>query len=234
MSTKKVEQRRIKEEKQAAAQRKQKLSGMATKIAFGILIPLVVVVLLYGLFSGSAAVPPDQVSTADHVRGDANAPVIITMYADFQCPACLTEADIMSRAWREISSNARLVFRHYPLDTHRHAFTAARYAEAAARQDRFWEMHDVLFGNQTLWQGEADATTLFDGYAEQLGLDMEQLRADLEDPLIREKIIADQRGGTRAGVRSTPSLFINGRLVTNNPRSATELVALVDRAARGE
>src|SRR5690606_20360416 len=135
----------------------------ATKIILGILVPLVVVVLLYGLFSSPAAVPPEQISELDHVRGDANAPVTLTVYADFQCPACLSEADIISRAWRQISSNTRLVFRHYPLDIHRHAFTAARYAEAAGRQQRFWEMHDLLFGNQALWQGETDVTALFDG-----------------------------------------------------------------------
>lgn len=234
MSTKKAEQRRIKEEKQAAAQRSRKLSGVATKITLGILIPLVVIVLLYGLFSGSTAVAPDQVSESDHVRGDPNAPVTLTVYADFQCPACVNETEIIARAWREISDNAKLVFRHYPLDTHRHAFLAARYAEAAGRQNKFWEMHDMLFGNQPLWEGAGDVTQLFDGYASQLGLDLEQLHADLEDKAINDKIVADQRGGTRAGVRSTPSLFINGRLISNNPRSAGELVDLVDRAANAE
>lgn len=234
MSTKKAEQRRIKEEKQAAAQRREKASGMATKIALGILIPLVVIVLLYGLFSGSTAPPPDQVSESDHVRGNADAAVTLTVYADFQCPACLNETEIVARAWNQISGKSRLVFRHYPLDTHRHAFLAARYAEAAGRQDRFWEMHDVLFGNQPLWESVNDATELFDGYASQLGLNMDQLHADIEDQAIVDKIVADQRGGTRAGVRSTPSLFLNGRLLSNNPRSATELVELVNRAASGE
>lgn len=234
MSTKKAEQRRIKEEKQAAAQRKQKASGLVTKVALGILIPLVIVVLLYGFFSGAAAVPPDQISESDHVRGDADAPVTLTVYADFQCPACLNETDIMARSWAQIGSKVRLVFRHYPLDSHRHAFTAARYAEAAARQDRFWEMHDMLFANQTLWQGEPEVEELFDGYASQLGLNLEQLSADIEDPAVMDKILADQRGGTRAGVRSTPSLFINGRLVNANPRSSGELIALVERAASGE
>lgn len=234
MSTKKDEQRRVKEEKRRAGQRREKLSGMAMKIALGILIPLVVVVLLYGLFSGPVAAPPDEVSELDHVRGDPNAPVTLAVYADFQCPACLTETDIMSRAWGQISGKAKLVFRHYPLDNHRHAFTAARYAEAAARQDMFWEMHDMLFGNQQLWEGVAEVEEIFDGYATQLGLNLEQLHADMEDTAIRDKIVSDQRGGTRAGVRSTPSIFINGRLLSTNPRSATELVALVDRAASGE
>ena len=118
---------------------------------------------------------------------------------------------------------------HYPLDIHRHAFLAARYAEAAARQDKFWELHDVLYGNQALWSGVADPTELFDSYATDLGLDLDQLKADIGLAEVRNKILADQRGGTRAGVRATPSMYFNGRLVSN-PQSAGDLVTRVNRA----
>ena len=92
-------------------------------------------------------------------------------------------------------------------------------------------MHDLLYANQSLWAVLPEPATLFDGFAEELGLDMEQFAEDLQAEEIRDKIRADQRGGTRAGVRSTPSLFVNGRLVPT-PRTAVELESLVARELR--
>jgi protein-disulfide isomerase len=229
MSSKKEERRKHKEDLQAAAKRKQKWSSLLLKGALVLLIPLVLYVFLQGLFNNAPALPPDVVSEADHVRGNPDASLTLTVYADFQCPACLTETEIISRAWLQISDKVKLVFRHYPLDIHNHAFLAARYAEAAGRQDKFWEMHDVLYANQVLWSAVADPVAQFDGYATDLSLDMEQLKADIDLPEVRNKIIADQRGGISAGVRSTPSLFLNGRIISN-PQSANELVQRVNRA----
>ncbi|MES2603727.1 MAG: thioredoxin domain-containing protein [Pseudomonadota bacterium] len=230
MSSKKEEQRRIKEEKQAAAAQKEKVGGLLTKIALGILVPLVVGVLLFGFFSGQQAVPPSAVVETDHVRGNSEAAITLTVYADFQCPACGEETRTMARAWPRISDKVRLVFRHYPLDMHNHAFPAARVAEAAGRQNKFWEMHDILYANQVLWSSVDDPLPLFDGYAMELGLNIDQLHADMELSDIRDKIIADQRGGTRAGVIGTPTLFLNGRQIAT-PRSPTELISKIEEAA---
>ena len=229
MSAKKEEQRRIKQEKQASAERQRKLLSLLAKAAAVVLIPLIAAVLLYGFFSNGPAVPPGAVAETDHVRGDPAAKVTITVYADFQCPACSEETITMARAWPRINDRVALVFRHYPLDTHNHAFTAARYAEAAGRQGRFWEMHDMLYAEQGLWAALGDPLPQFDGYARQLGLDVDKLHADMELPEVRAKILGDQRGGVRAGVRGTPTLFVNGRQVPT-PRSPTELIALVDKA----
>jgi protein-disulfide isomerase len=230
MSSKKEEQRRIREEKQEQAVRKQHLAGVVWKVAVVILIPLVAFALYQGLRTSAAVRSPIEITAEDHVRGTDTAPVTLTVYGDFQCPACMEEAQVIARAWNQIDDKARLVFRHYPLDTHQHAFEAARYAEAAARQDRFWEMHDVLYANQQLWSSTEDPEEVLDGYASALGLDMDQLKTDLVSSATRDKILTDQRGGTRAGVRSTPSLFVNGKLVSN-PRAASDLISLVNRAA---
>lgn len=230
MSSKKDEQRRIKEEKQAAAVRKSKLGSLLAKVAAGILIPLVVGVLLYGFFNNGQAVPPGAVGEADHVRGNAAAAITVTVYADFQCPACREETNLIARAWPRISDKVALVFRHYPLDTHNHAFTAARYAEAAAKQGRFWEMHDMLYADQALWSVVEDPLPFFDDYATRLSLNVEQLHADMELPEVRAKIVADQRGGTRARVVGTPTMFINGRPIPN-PGSPADLIAAIEKAA---
>jgi protein-disulfide isomerase len=230
MSSKKDEQRRIKEEKQAATKRRDQLTGWLLKGGAAILLALTALVFYDGWFMAPPSSPPAQITEQDHVRGNPEATVTMTVYADFQCPACLNESNLIARAWPQIGQRVRLVFRHYPLDTHRHSFLAARYAEAAALQDAFWPMHDVLFGNQPFWSNAEDAAALFDGYATDIGLDLEKLKQDLDTQPVRDKVLADQRGGTRAGVRSTPSLFINGRMLLRNPGSVGELVKLVDAA----
>lgn len=227
--SKKEEQRRIREEKQLAAARKAKMRSTAIRLTAVIGIPLLVIAVIYGLMSQGTAYPPDQVVESDHVRGNPDG-VTLMIYADFQCPACATEAELLARAWPRIDDDVQLVFRHYPLtDSHRHAWTAALYAEAAGRQGSFWPMHDLLFANQSYWSGLSDAEDEFDGYLEQLGLDVAQAQADMEDESLRQKIRNDQRGGTRAGVRGTPALFVEGRQV-RTPGNVADLLGIISDA----
>jgi len=228
MSSKKAEKRKIREEKHSASQRRNAVLSLVLKIAGGIMVPLILYVLWQGLSSNAQVLPPDAISAADHVRGNPEG-VTLTVYADFQCPACKVEAELIAANWRQISDRVQLVFRHYPLDTHPHAFDAALYSEAAARQGKFWEMHDQLYANQIYWSSAPSVEQIFDSYALTLGLDMQQLKADMQGQELRAKIFADQRGGTRAGVRATPSLYVNGRLV-NNPRNPSELIGLINNA----
>ncbi len=230
MSSKKAEQRKIKEEKQAAGERREKLTGWLLKGGAAVLLLLAAVVFYQGLVLAPESPPPGEIAATDHVRGNTDAMHTLTVYADFQCPACATEFNLITRAWPQLRDRTKLVFRHYPLDTHRHSFLAARYSEAAAKQDAFWPMHDILFSNQTVWGAVENATALFDGYATDLGLDVARLKQDVELPEVRTKVLADQRGGTAAGVRSTPSLFVDGRMVLRNPGTVSELVKLIDDA----
>lgn len=225
----KEEKRQRKEQKQQAAQRRALLLKWGVRSAAVVFVVLAVYVFSRGLFGGAPALAPDRMGELDHVRGNREAPLVLTVYADFECPSCRTEMQMINRAWPRIENDVALVFRHFPLDIHRHAFLAARYAEAAGRQDKFWEMSDLLFSNQRAWTGASDAPRIFDALAEQLGLDMEQLKTDLNSAQVRDKIVSDQRGGVRAGVRGTPSLFLNGRSV-NTPRTAADLQQLIQEA----
>ncbi|MEX1197446.1 MAG: DsbA family protein [Pseudohongiellaceae bacterium] len=227
--SKKEEQRRIREQKQQAAARKARIRSNMTRVAAVIGIPLLVIAVLYGLLSQGTAYPPDQVAESDQVRGNPDG-VTLVIYSDFQCPACATEARLLSRAWPRIADDVQLVYRHFPLtDTHRHAWTAALYAEAAGRQDSFWSMHDLLFANQSYWSGLSDVEAEFDGYLEQLGLDVARAHEDMEDEALRQKVRNDQRGGTRAGVRGTPALFVDGRQV-RTPGNVADLRDLINDA----
>lgn len=227
---KREQQKLIREQKQQAAQKKDVTKKNVTRIALVILIPLVVIGILYGLLGQGTAYPPDRVAETDHVRGSPDG-VTLVVYADFQCPACANEHQMMATAWPRIAERAQLVFRHYPLTgTHRFAWTAALYAEAAGAQGKFWEMADQLFLNQTYWSTLSSIEAEFDGYLEQLGLDVEQAHLDMRSDAIIQKIRNDQRGGTRAGVRGTPALFVNGRL-TPVPQNPLDMAAVVNRAA---
>lgn len=228
---KREQQRQIREQKQQAAQRKEVMKKNLTRAALVVCLPLLAIAILWGLMSQGDTYPPDQVAETDHMLGNPDAPVTLMVYADFQCPACATEHRIMSQAWPRIADQAKLVYRHYPLtSTHRFAWTAALYAEAAGQQGKFWEMYDQLFLNQSYWATLNDVNAEFDGYLEQIGVDVEQAHADMESEAVIQKVRNDQRGGTQAGVRGTPALFVNGR-PTQVPRNAIDMITLVNNAA---
>lgn len=225
--TKSSEKKLKRDVKKQQAKRREKIQKSLITAFVVLMIPVALYVFYQGLFGGAPVYPPDQVSVTDHVQGEASAPLTITVYGDFQCPNCANEANLISQAWPQIGNRSRLVFRHYPLDTYPHSFEAARYAEAAGRQDAFWELYSLFYGDQSSWSVLPDATVAFEDYAAQLGLDIDQLRADANLPEIREKILADQRGGNRAGVRSTPTMYFNGEMMPN-PRTASELIQMVN------
>jgi protein-disulfide isomerase len=150
------------------------------------------------------AVPVDP--GYDHVRGPEKAPVTLVEYGDFECPYC-GRAEPVIRELLAGYGDVRYVWRHLPLtDIHPHALAAAEAAEAAARQGRFWEMHDRLLGHQ-------DALTATDliRYAGELGLDTGRFARDLRDHAGQAKIAADVDSADLSGVSGTPTFFINGK-----------------------
>ena len=142
----------------------------------------------------------------DHIRGPLDAPVTVVEYGDFECPFCGRAEPEVRELLREFS-DVRYVWRHLPLsDVHLHAEPAAEAAEAAAAQDAFWPMHDLLLAHQDALEA-ADLV----GYAERLGMDVERFTADLDACLRAERIAEDIEGADLSGVTGTPTFFINGR-----------------------
>ncbi len=146
------------------------------------------------------------VSTGDHMLGSNEAKVTLVEYGDYQCPYCGEAFPIVKRLQKEMSGDLRFIFRNFPLtEIHAHALAAACAAEAAALQDRFWEMHDLLFENQTkLGDQELIAR------AQKLKLNLERFRSDLTSQEVTTRIQEDFSGGIRSGVNGTPTFFING------------------------
>ena len=150
------------------------------------------------------AVPADP--ARDHVRGPARAPVTLVEYGDFECPYC-GQAEQVIRELLAGHGDLRYVWRHLPLtDVHPHAQLAAEAAEAAARQDRFWQLHDLLLDHQ----GALTTTDLM-RYAADLRLDTERFARDLRERAGAPKVAADVDSADLSGVSGTPTFFINGR-----------------------
>ena len=143
------------------------------------------------------------VDSTDHTRGGGGPQLVV--YGDFECP--YTAAAMQSiGALLESGAAFDLVFRHFPLRSiHPHAEAAAVTSEAAARQGRFWEMHDVLFRSQRHLEW-ADLHR----YAERLGVDLARFESDLADPAVAARVERDIESGERSGVDGTPAIFIDG------------------------
>ena len=150
--SKRDEQRKRKEVKQQASTQRQQTQQLMAKVGMFVALPVLALIILFTLFSQGPTYSPVEIADNDHIRGNPETPVSIVVYADFQCPACATENQDMTRIWPQIRDKGHLIFRHFPITTaHPHSWTASLYAEAAARQDRFWEMHDYLYANQAIW-----------------------------------------------------------------------------------
>tara|TARA_B100000029_G_scaffold192682_1_gene190749 strand:- start:7555 stop:8259 length:705 start_codon:yes stop_codon:yes gene_type:complete len=218
--SKRQQQKKIKEQKQAAAKQRDRAKKIGLKVFTFVITPVLLLFVFYTLFTQGPTYSPVEISDSDHIRGTTENSVTIVVYADFQCPACATEHETMTQLWPSIRDRALLIFRHYPITAqHPNSWTASLYAEAAARQNRFWEMHDYLFATQPIWASMNNVEGEFDSYALELNLDIDQLHEDIESEEVISKIRNDQRGGNSAGVRSTPAVFINGRLLANPSRT---------------
>ncbi len=149
----------------------------------------------------------------DHYIGNPDAKVVIVEYGDFQCPGCASAAPVINEVVRKYEDDVLFIFRNFPLSTiHPNARAAAAVAEAAAMQDKYWEMSAKLFASQGEW-GNLNGnqrTEVFEVYARELGLDVDKLIADLSLDSISAKINFDTALGKSIGVTGTPAIFVNG------------------------
>ncbi|MBI5230484.1 MAG: thioredoxin domain-containing protein [Candidatus Magasanikbacteria bacterium] len=172
----------------------------------------------------------DAVTESDQIKGgNFSSPVTIVEYSDFQCPACAAYYPIAKKILETNGTNVQFVYRYFPLQAlHPNAFGAAQAAQAAGTQNKFWEMHDLLFERQKEWSAEKNIRDIMTRYAGELGLNVGQFIADYENPETKTRIDRDYQSGARAGVEGTPTFFINGAKI-DNPRSYDEFQKLIDR-----
>lgn len=165
-----------------------------------------------------------------HITGEGTSGVVFREFADFQCPACGQYFPIVDAVKEVYGDEVSFQFSHYSLfGSFPNSMAAHLAAEAAGKQGQFFEMHDLIFERQQSWSSSNNAKEIFDSYAQELGLDMEQYASDYSNPETRAIINADIALGQDLGVTGTPTFFINDKRI-ENPSSPNEFFELIDAA----
>lgn len=153
-----------------------------------------------------------NINENDHVQGLADASIEIIEYGDFQCPYCRKANNVVKEIQKELGESIKFVFRNFPLtELHPNALHSALAAEAAALQNKFWDMHDILFENQKYLDDE----NLIQ-YAKIIGLDEKRFEKDFSKNEVIQKVKEDYSSGEKNGVEGTPTFFVNGKIYRGN------------------
>lgn len=190
---------------------------------WGVLIAIFLVfggILFYS--NHNKKTPSASVQPSNHVQGTTKNNVTLVEYGDFQCPACSRYYPVVKQITEKYKDRVQFQFRNLPLSQiHKNAFAGSRAAEAAANQGKFWEMHDLLYENQTYWSESTNAKSYLEQYAKQLKLNMSQFDKDFSSERTNAVINADINAFNKTGQpMQTPSFFLNGKAV--NPNATTQ------------
>lgn len=170
--------------------------------------------------------------TSSHVEGLGKDNVTLVEYGDYQCPYCGEYFSIVKQVEAQFNDQIKFQFVNFPLvSIHQNAFAGARAAEAAAMQNKFWQMHDLLYEENQLyyntkqsastWINASDPLTAFNQYAKELGLNVNKFDTDYSSTAVNDVINADMNKGNKLGVNATPSFYLDGKQIqVNNSLSA--------------
>ena len=166
-------------------------------------VVIVVILALVGIFAFTGKNSTNSNSSTasaqptSHFKGQGTSGVTLVEYGDYQCPACGQYYPIVKQVEAKYGDALRIQFRNFPLvNAHQNAFSAARAAEAAGLQNKFWEMHDVIYVNQSQWSTSNNSSQIFDQYASQLQLDITKFKQDYSSIKVNDLINADSAAGT--------------------------------------
>ena len=201
-------------------------TGMSTnlKVTLGVIaaaVVAVVAVVVANRGGGSApVVASDALVRVDSHRLStaSDGKTTVVEFLDFECEACGAAYPGVEKIRAEYGDRINYVVRYFPIASHPNAYNAAHAAEAAARQGKFEQMYNKLFDNQTAWgHQQQPQTAVFEGYAQEIGLDLATFRADVASPEVAARVEADAVDGQSIGVRGTPTFFIDGETFTDAP-----------------
>ncbi len=182
-----------------------------------------------------------NVQPTNHIKGEGKSGVTLVEYGDFECPACWQYEPLVTQLYEKYQKEIFFQFRHFPLtQIHQHALAGHRAAEAASKQGKFWEMHDILFlrGHQkdtegkvrdTEWTATNSPASFFEQYAQNLGLDVPKFKADMSSAEVNDLINADKDAGNKLDLTGTPSFILNGKKI-DNPRDLDSFSKIIDAA----
>lgn len=152
----------------------------------------------------------DGVLIEPNYLGGEDPIVTLTEYSDFQCPACAAFQPVVKELLAEHGEALRLEYNHFPLPFHNLAAAAARAAEAAGQQGKFFAYHDTLFENQASWSKSTNSTRVFEQYAADLGLDVDKFKRHFNSSIIRDHVRAQGEKAIELGLTGTPTFLLNG------------------------
>lgn len=174
-----------------------------------------------------------QVQASQHIVGNPESKVTLVEYGDFQCPACYSYEPAVQEVIEKYGDRIAFQFRHFPLiQIHTNAMAAHKAAEAAGMQGKFWEMHDLLYERQPTWSQSANVTPIFESYAEELELDMEQYKTDVRSSEVNAVINADLSEGKAAGATGTPTFVLNGKKLEGLTAEFASFAEVLDEALK--
>lgn len=152
----------------------------------------------------------------EHVEGKGTTGVTLVEYGDYQCPYCGEYFPTVQQIVSHYGDKIKFQFRNFPLtEIHQNAFAAARAAEAAGLQNKFWPMNEMLYQNQSQWDSLNDPSNVFNQYAQQAGLNLNQFKTDYASSKVNDLINADEAEGNKLGIQGTPTFFLDGKQLNN-------------------
>lgn len=177
---------------------------------------VIVAVLLFGKNNQpDKTITNPQVLGVDYSKGEKigsdSAKVKLVEFSDLQCPACKMVEPFVKQAREKYRNDLQFIYRHFPLMQHPHSKKAANFAEYAASEGKFWEVHDKLFETQDDWSSLADPSDYFVNLGAQFGLGKDKIKEAIAKELYSNKIDDDTREANRLGVNATPTLYLNGK-----------------------
>jgi protein-disulfide isomerase len=194
------------------------------KIITWLSIVIVFLAIIWGLISlvnssGNNSLPqtktPKSASQNDITLGATqSARVTLIEYADFECSACANYAPIIEKLNKDFANSLLIICRFFPLiNSHPNSLPSAQTAYAAYRQNKFWEMNELLYKNQNVWGESKDPLKFFTDYAKTLKLNLDQFTKDYDADATKQFINAQREEGLSIGITYTPSFFVNGKLI---------------------
>jgi protein-disulfide isomerase len=201
---------------------------------------VIVVLILVGIFTfggHKTATSPGKGSSSGtptkHIEGQGKSGITLVEYGDYQCPFCGQYYPIVKQVQSEFNDQIYFQFRNFPLtNLHPNAFSAARAAEAAGMQSKFWQMHDALYETQDQWSNMSDALSYFNQIAQQLGLNMTKFKADYASSKVNDLINADTAEGTKLNIQGTPTFFLDGKKIDVSQSAASFEKVINDALAK--
>ena len=180
-----------------------------------------IVVLFIGIaiFQGGdkSSTGTSSAKATNHVEGQGQKGVTLVEYGDYQCSVCLVYYQPLKQVLDKFSTDIYFQFRNLPIvGAHPNAFAAARAAEAAGLQNKYWEMHGKLYENQNNWAPSANPLSFFTRYAQDIGLNVSQFKTDYASGKVNDAINADSAEFKKTGrSQATPTFFLDGTYIAN-------------------